>query len=259
MKIIPIFKFQLILSLLLILTLNIAFAQSSSFDHSVFDRLLKKHVDESGLVDYQKFNKDQPLLRQYLNSLSRNEPDSILWTESEQIAYWINLYNAFTTELILDHYPLESIRDIGTKIPIVFGKSAWDIDFINIGKTTYTLDQIEHQILRKQFNDPRIHFALVCAAASCPDLRREAYVAEKLDSQLNSQAVIFLSNPLKNDIGTEKSTISEIFKWYENEFTKDGTLIDYLNQFSRSTISPNAEIDYFKFDWSLNEMKQKLN
>jgi hypothetical protein len=86
-------------------------------------------------------------------------------------------------------------------------------------------------------------------------LRREAYVADKLESQVNSQAVIFLRNPIKNKIGTDKSTISEIFKWYEIEFTKEGTLVDYLNQFTRSAISSNAEIDYFKFDWSLNELK----
>lgn len=249
------FKIILISMPFFLFLIETTMAQKSNFDHSVFDRLLKKHVDQNGRVDYQNFAKDQPLLRNYLNSLSRNTPDSLKWSENEQLAYWINLYNAFTTELILDHYPLESIRDIGTKIPIVFGDTAWDIEFINVGAKTYTLDQIENEVLRNKFDEPRVHFALVCAAASCPDLRREAYTADKLDSQLNSQAVIFLSNPIKNKIGSEKSTISEIFKWYESEFTKNGTLIEYLNQFTRSTISSNAEIDYIKFDWSLNELK----
>jgi hypothetical protein len=252
---ISIFKFLSIFFTILSTTTIDCSAQNSQFDHAVFDQLLKKHVNENGRVDYQNFSKDQPRLRQYLNSLSRNAPDTLTWSKAEQLAYWLNLYNAFTTELILDHYPLESIKDIGTKIPIVFGNSAWDIEFIHIGKRTYTLDQIENEVLKNNFDEPRVHFALVCAASSCPDLRREAYVADKLESQLNSQAVIFLSNPIKNKIGTDKSTISEIFKWYEIEFTKEGTLVDYLNQFTRSTISSNAEIDYFKFDWSLNELK----
>ncbi len=240
--------------ILLFISIN-SFAQTSSFDHSIFDRLLKKHVSQSGQVDYQSFTQDRTLLRQYLRSLGNVSPDTISWSKEEQLAYWINLYNAFTTELILNHYPLESIKDIGTKIPLVFGDSAWDIEFVNVNNTTYTLDDIEHKILRAKFDEPRIHFALVCAAASCPNLRREAYSAEKLESQLNSQAVIFLSNPVKNKIGANAVRISEIFKWYSEEFTKTGSLIDYLNQFTTLSIDQNASVDYYKFDWKLNGLK----
>lgn len=229
-------------------------AQTSKVDHSVFDKLLKKYVTVKGEVDYQNFANDRKSLRQYLNSLSNNEPDTLTWSREDQLAYWINLYNAFTTEIILDHYPLESIRDIGTKIPIVFGESAWDIEFINIASKTFTLDAIEHEVLKK-YGDPRIHFALVCAATSCPNLRREAYLPEKLESQLNSQAILFLSDPVKNKIGSDVIKVSKVFDWYSDEFTKNGSIIDYINQYSRQTINPGATIKYFKFDWSLNGLK----
>ncbi len=244
-------------SLLVVILLSSSFATLSAqtdshFNHSVFDRLLKKHVNESGKIDYASFMKDDhKLLRQYLSSLSLNPPDTITWSREEQIAYWVNLYNAFTTELILDYYPLNSIKDIGTEIPIAFGESAWDIDFIHVLDKTYTLDAIEKEILRK-FNDPRIHFTLVCAAASCPNLRREAYTRDKLESQFNSQAVLFLNNPMKNKLGSEVIEISEIFNWYADEYLAKGSLVDYLNSYATLTINQNASIEFIPFDWSLN-------
>ena len=155
-----------------------------SFDHSLFDELLKEYVDGNGMVNYESLSGKREQLNRYLRSLGNNPPppDAV---KNVQLAYWINLYNAFTTDLILQHYPLKSIKDIGGEaIPMVFATSPWEIEFVNISDTLYTLDKIEHEILRKRFNEPRIHFALVCAAKSCPNLRREAYTADALELSL---------------------------------------------------------------------------
>lgn len=246
--------------LMFIIFLSIAhhsISQSNSLkvDHSIFDGLLKKYVDEQGLIDYENFALERKRLKQYLNGLSSKPPDPVTWSEQERLAYWINLYNAFTTELILEYYPVKSIRDIGTEIPLFYADSPWDIEFINIGDTLYTLDKIEHEILAKRFNEPRIHFALVCAAKSCPNLRREAYAPQQLESQLNNQATSFLSDEEKNAIQNDTIQISEIFKWYSSEFTRDQTLISYLNQFLGNPIQDNATIEYIPFDWSLNDTR----
>ena len=110
-----------------------------------------------------------------MEELRKGHPNDKHWTETEQLAYWINAYNAFTVELILDHYPVASIRDIKEGVPFI--NSVWDIDFIKIEGKTYSLNDIEHRILRREFDEPRIHFAIVCASISCPKLRNEAFEA----------------------------------------------------------------------------------
>ena len=115
------------------------------------------------------------------------------------------------------------------------------------------LDEIEHSILRKQFNDPRIHFSLVCASRSCPPLRTEAYEAATIDQQLNDQGRIFLTDKSKNVITPREIQISKIFSWFKGDFTKNGSLIDFLNKFSPVKIDKNADIDHLDYNWNLNE------
>ncbi|GAB4248065.1 MAG: DUF547 domain-containing protein [Ekhidna sp.] len=222
-------------------------------NHAGFDALLQKYVDNEGMVDYKGLKADRSKLKSYLSILEKNPPASA-WTENEKLAYWINAYNAYTLDLILEHYPVESIKDIGSTIKIPFVSTAWDIKFINIGGKEYDLNNIEHGIIRKQFDEPRIHFALVCAAVSCPKLQNRAYVPEKLEDQLSKAAKEFLANPKKNLIvNSKEAKLSKIFNWYGGDFNNDGTLVQYLNQYAPVKLDEKAKIDWMDYDWSLNE------
>lgn len=225
-------------------------AQSISISHVLWDNLLKKYVDTLGNVDYDGFKKDKGKLDSYLGVLSKNPP-SLNWTKEEQIAYWINAYNAFTISLVAKHYPITSIKDIKSGIPFI--NSVWDIQFIKIGNKTYDLNNIEHSILRKKFKEPRIHFAINCASYSCPRLRNEAYTSAKLESQLTEAAISFLSDKTKNNITTDNIHISKIFDWFTSDFTKHGSLIEFLNQYSPVRINPKTKIDYKEYIWTLNK------
>lgn len=220
--------------------------------NALYTKLLNKYVNASGFVNYKGLKGDAAALNEYLHSLSANPP-SDKWSVNEKKAYWINAYNAFTLKLIVDNYPVKSIKDIGPAIQIPFVNTPWAKKFFKIGNQEMKLDAIEHDILRKQFNDPRIHFSLVCASRSCPPLRNEAYEADKLDEQLNSQGRIFLSDKSKNKITSNKIEISKIFSWFKGDFTKNSSLIDFLNRFSPVKISKDADIDHLSYNWDLNE------
>lgn len=221
--------------------------------HEQWTVLLQKYVDRDGMVNYKGFQKDSLHLNSYLNELSTNPPDENTWSSEEQIAYWINAYNAFTVKLILDHYPLESIKDIGAAIQIPFVNSPWDIKFIEINGNKLDLNNIEHSILRKTFNEPRIHFAINCASFSCPMLRREAYVADKLNVQLEEQVIQFINDSDRNNIVPTHAEVSKIFSWFKGDFTKNGSLKEFLNQYAKIKIEEDVRISYLDYNWSLNE------
>ncbi len=224
-------------------------------DHSIFDKLLKKYVNDKGLVNYKGFKSDVKTLDQYLDMLSKNPPASS-WSKNEEMAYWINAYNAFTIKDVVKHYPIESIKDIGSKIQIPFVTTPWAEKFFTIGGEKMSLDNIEHGTLRKKYNDPRIHFALVCASISCPRLRNEAFTADKLDAQLNDQGSDFLNNPAKNKISKDAAKLSKYFDWYKGDF-KDGgqSVVKWVNKYSTTKITDNTKIDYLDYNWNLNEQK----
>lgn len=226
---------------------------SKTPDHGQWTILLQNHVEQDGLIDYKGFQKDSLNLNSYLNELSTNPPDENTWSKEEQLAYWINAYNAFTVQLILNHYPLKSIKDIGSAIQIPFINSPWDIKFIDINGEKLDLNNIEHSILRKKFNEPRIHFAINCASFSCPKLRREAYVGEKLDIQLQEQTIDFINDSERNDITKSYAKISKLFSWFKGDFTKNGSLKDFLNEYTEIHIGENVKISHMDYDWSLNE------
>ena len=239
---------------IMIFSATIIVAQSG-ISHKPFDELLQKYVDENGLVNYKGLSSERPKLRSYLTSLEKNEP-SDGWTDDEQLTYWINAYNAFTLELILEHYPVKSIKDIGSKVKIPFVNTPWDIKFINIGDEEYDLNNIEHGIIRKKFDEPRIHFALVCAAISCPKLQNTAYLPETLDSQLTKAAKDFMGDPSKNEIkSSSKANLSKLFSWYGGDFTRKMSLVDYINQYSETKLDKRARLNYMEYDWALNEQK----
>jgi hypothetical protein len=225
-------------------------AVSKPVSHDLFDQLLKKYVNEAGNVNYEGFKKDQKILDSYLDLLAKNEPDAS-WSQSEQLAYWINVYNAFTISLVAKHYPVASIKDIRPGISFI--NSVWDIKFIKIGSKTYDLNNIEHSILRKKFQEPRIHFAINCASFSCPKLRNEAFTGDKLENQLASAARDFLADKNKNEIKADKIIISKIFDWFAGDFKKKGSLISFLNQYAPVKINDKAKIDYKDYIWTLNK------
>jgi Protein of unknown function, DUF547 len=243
----------LLMSVLLISTM-LAEAQTKPPSHEIYDRLLKKNVTADGKVNYKAFIKDSVELNGYLKLLSSNPPDAKTWTKYEQMAYWINAYNAFTIKLITKYYPVKSIKDIGSKVQIPFVNTPWDIKFIKIGKEKMDLNNIEHGELRRPFDDARVHMALVCASKSCPILLNEAYDAKKLDEQLAKQAKAFLADPFRNKMSADKPQLSMIFKWYGMDFNKgDGTVRKFINTYSDIKIKPEAKISHIDYDWGLNE------
>ncbi|MCZ6521430.1 MAG: DUF547 domain-containing protein [Bacteroidetes bacterium] len=228
-------------------------SEAQTVNHLLWTNLLQKHVDDRGWVDYRGFQEDRNQFNEYLKELSYQDPDKWQGSKEQQMAFWINAYNAFTIQLILDHYPVNSIRDIGGKIQIPRISSPWDMKFIEIGGKKYDLNNIEHGILRKEFNDPRIHFAVVCASFSCPRLRNEAYSADNLELQLEEDAHIFINDSTRNSIQSDKLWLSKIFSWYKGDFTRGQSLISFLNQYTDIEVSGKAKIDYMPYNWRLNE------
>ena len=225
---------------------------SKPIDHQIWDKLLKKHVGDDGFVNYKGFIKDSVEFNSYLKMLSDNPPAEN-WTENEQKAYWINAYNAFTIKLILKYYPVKSIKDIGSSIQIPFVNTPWDVKFIQIGKEKYNLNNIEHGILRKKFSDPRIHMTLVCASHSCPSLWNHAYSVEDLDKQMDDRAATFINDPTRNKVEGTKSELSKIFDWYKMDFNKKGSVMDFINKYSKVKLTKETKISYLDYDWNLNE------
>lgn len=219
--------------------------------HETWTALLAQHVDVEGHVNYKGFKADEKKLDEYLAVLSANHPNES-WDKNDILAFWINAYNAFTVKLIVKNYPVKSIKELGGSIYKV--NTPWDIKFIEIGEETYDLNNIEHGIIRKDFEEPRIHFAVNCASVSCPRLRNEAYVGSKVNDQLDDQARYFINNKTKNTIGEKKAELSKIFKWFEGDFTKNGGCVeDFINTYSEVKISKKTKIDYQEYLWELNE------
>ncbi|MGR3810917.1 DUF547 domain-containing protein [Jiulongibacter sp. NS-SX5] len=220
---------------------------------SAWDELLKDHVDKDGMVDYGGMKKDREKLEAYLADISKNGPAKN-WSKEEKMAYWINAYNAFTIQLILDNEGVSSIKDIGPKTQIPFVNTPWDIKFIEIEGKKYDLNNIEHGILRKDFKkDPRYHFALVCAAESCPRLRNEAYTAKKLDKQLDEEGEVFLNNEAKNIINEEEVKISPLFKWYSKDFEREMSIAKWINKYSDDKVKKDMDdFAYTDYSWKLN-------
>lgn len=213
---------------------------------SIFDSLLQKNVDKTGRVDYQSLKNNETLLDNYLAYIQNNEPTKD-WSSNKKKAFWINTYNAYTIKIILNNYPLKSIRDIK-----IDGKTAWKIPFVKVGQKRYTLDQIEHEILRKKFNDPRIHVGINCASVSCPRLWNFAFTEDNIASSLDNLMKVFINDTTRNKISKNNVALSEIFNWFSKDFIKNGTIISYLNTYAAIKISEKASIKYLTYDWSLN-------
>jgi hypothetical protein len=212
------------------------------FSHQAWDELLKKYVSASGKVNYAGIKKDVSKLNSYLQDLQNNPPQSD-WAKNKAMAYWINAYNAFTVKLIVDNYPVASI----TKLE---GGKPWDKKWINIGGQTYSLNNIENDILRPKYKDARIHFAVNCAAKSCPPLLNQAWTEGNLNINFEKQAKSFINNASFNKISGSKIQVSKIFEWYAADF---GNLIEFLNKYAATKIDGKAKVEYLEYNWDLNE------
>ncbi len=245
--------FFFIVSILILSSCALPDVQSTvpPVSHQQWDALLKKHVNDEGLVNYEGFIADSTDLNIYLKDLSEHHPNGG-WTSNERKAYWINAYNAFTVQLIIRNYPLESIKDIAGNLYKI--NTPWDIRFIIIEGADYDLNNIEHDILRKRWDDPRIHFAVNCASISCPKLQRFAFSAKALDAELDQCAKAFINDPKFNSITPESAELSRIFKWFSGDFTQETDIIGYINRYSNTPLNEDAEITYKEYDWGLNRM-----
>lgn len=247
----------LLLGLLLVAASG--YAQQAEVDpqiiHAQWNSLLFKYVSPAGRVNYKGFIADRAKLESYLQIIRKTSPDAqASWTEADKKAFWINVYNAATVQTIAQYYPIASMKDIRIKSFLGSPKSPWEKNLVNVGGQSYSLNAIENQILRKRFHDPRIHFALVCASVSCPNLLGEAYDGAKLNKQLEAQTTRFINNPAKNQIAPDKVALSNVFDWYTTDFGgSDQTVITFLNRYSQVRIAPGTKLDYLPYDWNLNE------
>jgi hypothetical protein len=222
----------------------------TAVDHSIYDSLLKQYVHQ-GNVDYRGFKMEESKLDQYLKVLENIDSERL--SGNEQFAFYINAYNAWTIKLILSGYPgIKSIKDIGNIL-----KTPWKKKICRIDGEVITLDDIEHHILRPRFKDPRVHFAINCAAFSCPPLASQPYVASTLDRQLNDAATAFINNPQRNYLEGNILYVSQIFKWFKEDFNEDvvGFFIKYADEGLKKELEIKKEaikINYLRYDWSLN-------
>ena len=230
--------------------------------HGSWDKLLQAHVSE-GEVNYAAIRKHPAELNDYIKTLGNTDPANM--TQTDQLAFWINAYNAFTVKLIIDNMPLKSIRDI---------KSPWKQKNWHVGDRVLSLNQIEHEILRKDFKEPRIHFAIVCASIGCPDLQNRAFLGTTIKAQLTNATREFMASP--KHIRTEYRTrsfgrkdpvlhISQIFKWFPGDFTDSGQLSipEFIARYAPaktaqfiSEADKRLRLDHLHYDWNLNKKSE---
>ena len=212
-------------------------------NHTAWNLLTKKYVSSSGKVNYKGFKSNISQIETYLLHLQKTPPKKD-WTKNEKLAYWFNLYNAATIQLISNAYPVKSIKDINRGKP-------WDKKFIKSGNKTYSLNQIENTIVRPNFNEPRLHVAFNCAAVSCPKLLNEAFTPSKLNSQLNKLSRAWINDPSKNKITANSIKISKIFEWYAIDFKKG--VIPFINTYANVKANKAQKIQYLEYNWDLND------
>ncbi|MFQ5672075.1 MAG: DUF547 domain-containing protein [Nitrospinales bacterium] len=264
-------------------------ASAATFDFSAWDAMLKKYVAPktiSGIplnaVAYREI-KDDPEFRKLIAQLAKFPPER-LETREEELSFWINVYNIMAVKMVVDHYPVRSIRVVGSLLEEVegllekmgklapkakqlllqlegFAPKVWNMPVGFVGGREQTLNAIEHEILRKM-GEPRIHVAIVCASVSCPDILRDAYTPESLDSQLTGQMKHFLQNPGKGmriDRENGRLYLSSLFKWFGDDFKSHGGVLSFIANYvspeqQKLLQSRKWEIVYMDYDWSLNEL-----
>ena len=226
---------------------------SPTVDHSIYSELLMKYV-KNGRVDYAGFKSEETKLDNYLKILEKVDSKGL--SEDEQFAFYANAYNAWTIKLILSGYPeVKSIKDFGS----IF-KSPWKKEIVRIDGDVITLDNVEHDILRPRFKDPRVHFAINCAAISCPPLRPEPFQGDILSTQLDDSTRSFLNDPTNYEFEGNNFYVSRIFKWFGEDFDHD--VLSFYLKYAEGDLKQKLEanpdkidVKYLKYDWALNKLE----
>ena len=250
-------SFKILFFIFLVLSFNASFVFAVDFDHAYkrYDQLLKNNVKD-GLVNYKAIKSDSTALNKYLENLAKvDEPTFNKWPEKERLTYLINLYNATTIKLIVDNYPVKSIRDINKA-----GEGPWKLKVVNLFGKNISLDALEHEVIRGKYDEPRVHFALVCAAVGCPKLPSQSFIPSKLEEQLAERTRLFLSEKDKNYIDENQKTVylSSIFDWFAQDFNKThgsvlGFVKEYLPAEEAKKINSDYSLKFTEYDWNLNE------
>ena len=235
---------------------------AATIDHSDWDRLLARYVmtgaDGLNRFDYKGVTpEDRAALKGYISRLAR-VPIS-RYARPEQRAYWINLYNALTVDVVLDHYPVASIRDIDIS-PGLFSHGPWGKQLVTVEDTPLTLNDIEHRILRPIWRDPRVHYAVNCASVGCPNLAKKAYTAASLETMLEAAAHDYVNSPRGAHVGKDGLVVSSIYVWFQDDFGgDDASVIAHLRHYAdvplRKALEGRTSIDAHAYDWSLNAVR----
>jgi len=231
-------------------------------DHSAWDAMLEAYVKPDGdlnRVDYATWKREsRDDLLGYIERLERTDVASL--SRPEQYAYWVNLYNAVTVALILKHYPVDTIRDIDIS-PGFFANGPWGAELVTVDGVKLSLDNIEHDILRVNWDEPRVHYAVNCASVGCPNLARDAYTGERLDAQLDAAATAYIASPRGVRFDGARVTASKIYSWYDEDFgNSEAGVIAHLRKYAGGEtarrLSGLSSIDNYAYDWSLNDVRR---
>ena len=218
----------------------------SSFGQKIiyreYNSFLSKYVSITGNVNYDEIYLNKTELENVITFFEKNIPTEKA-TKEEKLVYWINSYNIHTIKLVIENYPVNAINEV---------KDCWKINFINYKGITISLDYVENEILRK-LNEPRIHFAINSASISSPIISNEAFESSTVDKQLTNATRFFINDATKNQIATEKATLSKVFDWYKTDFTSSETIIDFVNKYSLTKLTPTAVVEYNEFNFGLNK------
>ncbi|RMF07913.1 MAG: DUF547 domain-containing protein [Alphaproteobacteria bacterium] len=238
-----------------------ATTRTITVDHDPWDAFLARYVvtrNNMNLVDYHAVDEaDRAALDRYIASLEATPVDRL--TREQQLAFWINLYNAATLRLVLEHYPVHSIRDIDIS-PGLFSDGPWGAKILTVAGEKLSLDDIEHRILRPIWRDPRIHYAVNCASVGCPDLARRAYQAETVDAMLDAAARAYVNHPRGIRIDNGRLIASKIYKWYAADFGgTEARVIAHARQYADVALAVRltdmTRIHDYIYDWSLNDAR----
>lgn len=245
--------------------LTVADTETLQPDHSYWqqflDRRLTSGKDGVNLVDYAKASSERPELRRYLENLQAIPVSKL--TRSQQRAFWINLYNAATVSIILDHYPVHSIRDIDIS-PGLFADGPWGRKLLSIEGLELSLDDIEHRILRPIWKDNRLHYALNCASIGCPNLQPQAFTAANSEKLLKTASIDYINHPRGAEIVNGELRASSIYKWFQSDFgNSENGVISHLRDYASPTLLTKlngiAQIEAYNYDWSLNDTATSRN
>lgn len=246
------------------IVLTAPIVQAARVDHAIFDAVLKEHVSD-GRADYKNLCSDKRL-GGYLKELSNADMAGL--TEQEEIALWLNAYNAYMLKIVCDHYPLKNLNRLhfgGLVTAALLGKTVWDRRVAVVGGEKYTLKKLDHGIIRTKFKDPRLQFGMSCGAVSCPPLRSQAYTADQLDEQLNDQAKRFFNDPILNTFGlkSKNAQLSPIMNWNAHYFGKGLVeVLAFIAQFVPSDVGQSLKehpeewtVTYGEYDLTVNDKK----